>query len=206
MKRQWCDTCRGESEGAGDLHKCSTCSRKFHIECESSLMRLKGDRSKWSCTYCSVDDDTKEQKSTKKSAKTATSRVRALHKQICTRSAGFYLAEEEHLAPFVPAGRKALPKHASSSARPMRCPFLTKLCRCADRLHSLIRGKSDVPADFPNVKRVARRQPFITAELRPYQVEGVNWILNKYDMGVGGILGQSFPNTCPPNSPCDVRS
>ena len=34
--------------------------------------------------------------------------------------------------------------------------------------------------------------PFVQAQLRPYQIDGVNWILKQYALGTGGILGDEM--------------
>ena len=40
---------------------------------------------------------------------------------------------------------------------------------------------------------LATDQPsYITATLRPYQVDGVNWCVSSYDCGIGGILGDQM--------------
>lgn len=39
---------------------------------------------------------------------------------------------------------------------------------------------------------IGPHEDFVTAKLRPYQVDGVNWILKQYDLGTGGILGDEM--------------
>ena len=39
---------------------------------------------------------------------------------------------------------------------------------------------------------IGSHEPYITAQLRDYQVDGVNWILSQYNSGAGGILGDEM--------------
>lgn len=47
-------------------------------------------------------------------------------------------------------------------------------------------------ADDRKVLPIGHHEPYIKATLRKYQVEGVNWLIGQYNMGVGGILGDEM--------------
>ena len=56
------------------------------------------------------------------------------------------------------------------------------------RLRSLTTGRA---AKFDAIS-IGPQEPFISATLRPYQIDGVNWILKQYALGTGGILGDEM--------------
>jgi SWI/SNF-related matrix-associated actin-dependent regulator of chromatin subfamily A member 5 len=60
----------------------------------------------------------------------------------------------------------------------------------ADRLKKLIGSGKKVHAEvLPNI---GTSEEYVHAVLRPYQVDGVNWMISQYNMGVGGILGDEM--------------
>ena len=62
-------------------------------------------------------------------------------------------------------------------------PFISRR-----KLAELQAGKA--PTAKPLV--IGPHEPYINATLRPYQVDGVNWILKQYALGTGGILGDEM--------------
>jgi SWI/SNF-related matrix-associated actin-dependent regulator of chromatin subfamily A member 5 len=169
-RRRWCDVCRGEADGEGDLSKCSSCPRRFHYECCPGLSK-DVDLKKWKCPFCTTaaegDGPDEDDKLRIKAAKEAAKKTRALHTALKGRSCGFYQREHKRLAPFVPADRlKALQK-ATSKAK-------------------------QAAAAYSPVKKIGPSEEYIHAEIRPYQQEGVNWLLRQYDTGVGAILADEM--------------
>ena len=58
----------------------------------------------------------------------------------------------------------------------------------AEKLSSLKSGS----APKTQTISIGPSEPFVNATLRPYQVDGVNWILKQYALGTGGILGDEM--------------
>jgi SWI/SNF-related matrix-associated actin-dependent regulator of chromatin subfamily A member 5 len=121
------------------------------------------DLSSWVCQNCLNSDDADV--SAAKAAKATTKRVRALHADLLRSSCLFYHKERTRLAPFVPQ----------------------------DRLVALAKGSALVArAKAIQPMSLGPAEPFIRAEMRPYQVDGVNWILAQYMAGTGGILADEM--------------
>jgi SWI/SNF-related matrix-associated actin-dependent regulator of chromatin subfamily A member 5 len=115
------------------------------------------------CEACRSGESAQGQAQSK-TMKAALGRVRAAHTQLRARSCAFYKQEKKRLAPFVPPARlKKIMEPAGASSRAA-----------------------------PNVPRIGASESYIRAELRSYQVDGVNWILSRYENGVGGILGDEM--------------
>jgi SWI/SNF-related matrix-associated actin-dependent regulator of chromatin subfamily A member 5 len=57
-------------------------------------------------------------------------------------------------------------------------------------LKKLIGSEKKVQAKA--MSRIGSSEPYIHAQLRPYQVDGINWIIKQYNLGVGGILGDEM--------------
>ena len=53
-------------------------------------------------------------------------------------------------------------------------------------------GGSDYGDTKTQTISIGPSEPFVNATLRPYQVDGVNWILKQYALGTGGILGDEM--------------
>jgi len=87
--------------------------------------------------------------------------------QIRLRSCNFYKKEKKCLRPFVPKER------------------LSKLMMQPTTAAKGNSSKVEVP-------RIGSEESFIRADLRAYQVEGVNWILSQYELGIGGILADEM--------------
>ena len=160
-RRRWCEICRGESEGVNDLHKCSSCPRRYHAECCADL-KNRPELNEWKCPSCvAVAEEgglNEEDEQRIELAKEAARKTRALHTALKGRSCGFFLREQKRLAPFVPAHRlKAL---------------------------QTAKGKAKQAAEmYTPVKKIGAKEEYIHAEIRPYQQEGVNWLLSQYDAG-----------------------
>ena len=105
------------------------------------------DAGAWTCVACCGDGATAEDERSAQAAKASARLVRKAHSEIRGRSANFYRAERVRLAPFVAPER---------------------LARLTDG------GEHDGAAVVP---RVGPRERFINAQLRDYQLDGVNWIL-----------------------------
>jgi len=160
MRRDWCDSCRGEAEDGEDLKECSKCPRKFHVECCAGL---KGAGKEWACPHCVADTGAAGDKTAELAAADQTKLVRVAHAGLKDRACVFFERERASLSPFVPAAR--LNKMRSGKA-------------AAERL------KAVVPPIGPS-------ESYITAELRPYQVAGVNWIIAQYNLGTVRCCGNS---------------
>ena len=51
-----------------------------------------------------------------------------------------------------------------------------------------VRKDADLSTDIL-LENIPADPTFVRATLRPYQVEGVNWLVAQYNKGVGGIIG-----------------
>lgn len=58
-------------------------------------------------------------------------------------------------------------------------------------LEQLKSGSGSVGTDAVPLQ-VGPAEPYVLAALRPYQVDGVNWLLSQYAIGTGGILGDEM--------------
>jgi hypothetical protein len=170
-RRAWCDLCRGPADGPSDLFKCASCPRRFHAEC---CDKAKNADNGWECAACREaaggdgdDDDRKAAKTVARKAKAATKAVRAAHSDLRDRSAAFFKREKKALAPFLPAERlaklTAVTAGAPSSARATTTPLT-----------------------------IGPHEGYVNANLRPYQVAGVNWALRQFAAGTGGILADEM--------------
>ena len=170
MRRRWCDVCRGEALEEGDLRKCSSCPRRFHIECVQGLKEAGAD-AKWECPTCEQAQEGDgldiEDKAQIKAAKEALKITRAAHTALKGRSCQFFQREAKRLAPFVP-------------------PERLKVLQTANKA-----GKKAAESYEP-VKKIGPSEEYIHATIRPYQQEGVNWLLKQYDTGIGGILADEM--------------
>ena len=162
MRRAWCDRCRDGADKGDVLLKCSACPRRFHRECIEVAL---GKDSTFKCRACEEEgsSDAEEQERAK-AVKASIARVRAEHTRIRARSSAFYRSERKRLAPFVPK----------------------------ERLKGLMEVKQGSAAGPCEVPRIGPSESYIQAELRDYQVEGVNWILTQYELGVGGIVADEM--------------
>jgi len=162
MQRNWCDLCRDSPDAGEPLVKCTACPRRFHKECCAA--GTKGGEP-WRCKACSAGaGSTAEDKKTGKVSKERTKLVRAAHAQLRASSRLFYLAEKDRLSPFVP------------------------LDRFTNLTEMKLGGAEGVKEKEVKATRIGPKESYIHAELREYQVDGVNWILGQYERGVGGIL------------------
>lgn len=95
--------------------------------------------------------------------------VRKAHRAFGTNTPLFVSRQLENLRPFVPRSQ------------------LDELTQ--QRPTGKATASSAAAAGLP---MIGSREPYITAQLRGYQVDGVNWILSQYNSGVGGILGDEM--------------
>lgn len=58
----------------------------------------------------------------------------------------------------------------------------------SERLEKLMTAVAPATKPF----KIGPSEPYIKAELRSYQVKGVNWILKQFAAGVGGILADEM--------------
>ena len=101
VRTSWCDTCRGGSDDSADLLKCTSCPRKFHLECAG--LTCRPEKASWSCHACEAGTSVRGGHQLK-------IRVRAVkkaHKDIKARAVTFFKDHREHLAPFVAKERLA---------------------------------------------------------------------------------------------------
>lgn len=111
----------------------------------------------WRCSGCAGKD--------KKSSalKDKIRAVRAVHKELKSRAAGFMESSKAVLSPFVSP------------------ESLAKLTVGGDAVL-----KDAVPLT------IGSSESYIQAKLRPYQVDGVNWILKQYSLGTGGMYAAAL--------------
>ncbi|EOD37625.1 hypothetical protein EMIHUDRAFT_225179 [Emiliania huxleyi CCMP1516] len=153
----WCAVCRGDAESHDDLIKCRGCKAKYHLNC-AGLRAWPENLKEWRCTGC---EGSHSRSSSHQSRITA---VRAVHRSLRSRAAGFFEKSRTAIAPFV----------------------------TPDALAKLTAGGEAVLAAQSKPIVLGPREPFIQATLRPYQVDGVNWLLRQYSLGTGGILGDEM--------------
>jgi len=162
--RNWCDTCRGDVEGSEVLLRCTSCPRRFHMECAG----LRSDPGRgWMCPYCEADDEdeqpsSKEQKSEKAKLKKRIAAVRKCHTECKDRSRSFLTQKKSHLKPF-----------------------------CSSKFVKSLKQQTK-PASASRI--VIKKKPaFVHATLRSYQVTGVNWLLSRYSqLGTGCIVADEM--------------
>ena len=108
IRTTWCDTCRGDADGGGDLLSCTGCRKKFHLECAG--LRAVPEAGSWTCEGCAT--------SSKPDAglKARVRAVRSAHTALKARSANFFQLRSAELAPFVPAAKLAALKSTPGSA------------------------------------------------------------------------------------------
>lgn len=163
-KRPWCDLCRGPADGPSDLFKCATCPRRFHAECCDKSKGAAADP--WACNTCREagdDDDAAGAKASKSLARKAKAATKLV------RAAHSELRERS--ATFFKREKKSL------------APFVP-----AERLAKLTHGAPRAQKPL----KIGGHEPYVKAELREYQVKGVNWILQQFASGVGGILADEM--------------
>ena len=108
MRTTWCDTCRGDADGSGDLLSCAGCRKKFHLECAG--LRTLPAAGSWTCETCATSSKPDA------SLKTRVKAVRVAHTALEARSSEFFRRHTAELAPFVPAAKLAVLKSKSRSA------------------------------------------------------------------------------------------
>ena len=103
MAPAWCSICRGDGESSDDLLKCRGCKQKYHLSC-AGLRTWPDDVKEWRCDGCA--GSTNKKASGHKQRITA---VRAVHKELRSRAAGWYERSRDALSPFVSADALAKP-------------------------------------------------------------------------------------------------
>jgi SWI/SNF-related matrix-associated actin-dependent regulator of chromatin subfamily A member 5 len=178
MNHAWCDVCRGGPDSASDvLVRCSSCPRRFHTECCDAPKGAGTTRHSWVCDHCveaagQSEAERAAAKKQRRAVKRRVAAVRAEHRHLKARSKHYFQREQARLKPFVPAER------------------LQSLLQSPDPAAATDDGAS--PAAPPPALSIGPSEPYINAELRSYQVLGVNWILRQYSLGVGGILADEM--------------
>ena len=158
---KWCTVCRGDAESNDDLIKCSGCKSKFHLNC-AGLRAWPDNHKKWRCDECcsaGAPGGGKKNTGLQKRIR----EVKAAHRVLKLRAAGFYEGAGAALAPFV--DEEALAKLTSG-------------------------GEAILAQAEPLM--IGPHEPYVQASLRAYQVDGVNWLLKQYALGTGGILGDEM--------------
>ena len=141
---------------------CSGCPRRFHLEC-AGLSRRQEWHSQWRCAFCTSEEEGSNGRGGGTLKKRVAS-VRAAHRALRLRSWRFFERERMKLAPFVDERK------------------LTELCTPS---------RAEDPAKARPVT-IGAHPPFVKGLLRDYQVAGVNWMLGRHAVGVGGILGDEM--------------
>lgn len=124
--------------------------------------------------------------------------VKSAHTRLRANVSQFLIKERPRIAPCVPSSRlNALIGGAGGLGFGSAKGSANEKGKGKDR-----RGRgypapkpSPAPAtvgDDHKVKPIGHHEPYIKATLRKYQVEGVNWLIGQYNMGVGGILGDEM--------------
>ena len=153
----WCCVCRGDFDSNDDLIKCRGCKSKYHLSC-AGLHTRPEDIKEWRCDGCAGNSNKKSSDHQQRIRA-----VRVVHKELKSRSAGFYEKSRQALNPFV----------------------------SADAMAKLTVGGKAILAHAKPLT-IGAHEPYIKATLREYQGEGVNWLLKQYSLGVGGILGDEM--------------
>ncbi|KAL7547109.1 hypothetical protein ACHAWF_010421 [Thalassiosira exigua] len=173
-RRNWCDTCRGDGAEDDVLLRCASCPRRFHKECAG--LRVQPEKG-WECPHCVAEeaeeprDDggggkaAKAREKGKNAAKKRIAAVRKCHRELQSSSREYLEGElREHLVPFASDGCVEGKKGPSGSGK-------------AATSTPIALGPS--PA-------------FVNATLRPYQVTGVNFLLQRYALGTGCIVADEM--------------
>jgi len=81
----------------------------------------------------------------------------------------------------------------------MQCvqAFTTSGAKAGAKAKGLRRGggggaEDDCEVDEASVGYLTRTPPYLKGELRPYQIEGVNWLIGLFDAGLNGILADEM--------------
>ena len=175
---KWCDICRGEDE----LFKCGGCTRRFHIEC-CGLSAPPG--KSWRCSDCMNPVELSEEEQGRADAFAAAQRRLAeLGKKQGLRKRALLQQHRRLLEPFVER------KRLTSLQREVQ--------KEAGQLATLLKEDQRKREEGEVSKACDSTQPsYITATLRDYQVDGVNWMANGFESGVCGILGDQMCARCP---------
>lgn len=182
--KSWCTVCRG----GDDLEAKCGCGRRFHLQC---LGLHEPVPEGWACESCSSVLELSEEEAARRDAFRANQKVlAAYHRTLAARRNATLLEKKELLAPFVPAVKleqlKRAPKPAGAGKG--------KAHGARKASTSSANGSEELPEEAELLsQRVADTQPsYITAMLRDYQVSGVNWMIDLFDSGIGGILGDEM--------------
>ncbi|KAL7539940.1 hypothetical protein ACHAXR_009729 [Thalassiosira sp. AJA248-18] len=168
-KRIWCDTCRGDGSKHDELLRCTSCPRRFHMECAG--LRTAPDVG-WDCPHCVADNDNNDnddgggKKKGKAKLKKKIAAVRKCHKEIQSHCRSFLQDQREELRPFVDEN------------------WLTSTTK-NDNNNNNTTTSSSLIAIGPS-------PPFVKATLRSYQVTGINFLLNRYALGTGCIVADEM--------------
>jgi SNF2 family DNA or RNA helicase len=190
MQSSWCNTCRGPGETTNDLIKCRSCQKKFHLECCGGEIDSKDDLKKWVCLFCV--EELEHQKENKKGkgksrpksasscAKVVTSKMNKLHRNLRAKTCKFFQRERDSFSSFLSEER--LDELSQSSVKEQSRMAMDNGESC---------GMDTDDAD-DDLLIIGPNESYIKAELRCYQVEGINWMLQQYNSGVGGIVADEM--------------
>mmetsp|Transcript_6913 Transcript_6913/g.15782 ORF Transcript_6913/g.15782 Transcript_6913/m.15782 type:complete len:988 (+) Transcript_6913:60-3023(+) len=164
-KRNWCDTCRGDGSKYDELLRCTSCPRRFHKEC-AGLRTTPG--TGWACPHCVAEEEDRGSNNRKgmTTVKKRIAAVRKCHRELTACSASFLNDQREHLRPFVDE----------------------KWFDGKSKLSLPEGGRSD---SRPSIA-IGPSPPFVKATLRSYQVAGVNFLLDRYNLGTGCIVADEM--------------
>ena len=173
--RNWCDTCRGDGSTFDALFRCTSCPRRFHKECAG--LRTNPSNG-WECPYCVSEEDTggnddgsdtKSSRKEKNKVKKRIASVRKYHKELKDNSKSYLSENKSNLKPFVSSNWYE---------------SMTTGGRAKDG------NNTTVTTTLPF--QIGKSPKFVNAVLRSYQVEGVNWLLSRYNLGTGCIVADEM--------------
>jgi hypothetical protein len=173
--RNWCDTCRGDGSTFDALFRCTSCPRRFHKECAG--LRTNPSNG-WECPYCVSEEDnggnedgsdTKSSRKEKNKLKKRIASVRKYHKELKDNAKSYLSENKSNLKPFVSSNWYE---------------SMTTGVKAKDG------NDGTVTTTLPF--QIGKSPKFVNAVLRSYQVEGVNWLLSRYNLGTGCIVADEM--------------
>jgi hypothetical protein len=180
---------------------CTTCPRRFHHECAPLDARVDPENTDhWRCMTC-LDDDAKGASSSSSSSSAAAGAaaaaamrvqaVKACHKRLKGATATFLLENASAVQPFVPpalfkqltAGAAAAAAAAADGGGGSQGKENKSGSKAGNAKRSVVKrapGSRDSASAAVVIPAIgAGGASFVQAEMRPYQIDGVNWMLSQ---------------------------
>jgi hypothetical protein len=183
----WCMVCRG-ADDRDKMLKCESCRNAGHMEC-LAMSDENGDKT-FTCTECVENaehekNETPESRALREESKKALAerdaRMEEIHRASKTARKTTLLRMHDHLTLFIPEG--TLKKQTAGG--------VTLAKEASKKGNAGANGKTAVLSGPLNVDQ-QEHPGFFDADLRDYQVYGVEWILKQYNAGIGGILADEM--------------